>query len=410
MQEKPTKPIHVISLCFDRRYQFLSKWIITFGIIILAGILPVCLYSQFEPDVQPHFCRFEDGKKVFNIHINLKANITPNKKIVMEITPNYSDTSGNLLDAKTIKKMKLRCDLITQQIKIKPNNYCALSNIGNTNLTLLNEKVNTIDFDLTKGIEFEQDLVISLPFVIFADKKEKNTTKDFKLNVIEKPKPSDEKDISQVETDAEKEKGQVDEKTAKNKKDKAGGGGAGDKGGAADADSISTEPLEERLTECKALYNEVHALYNNREETSISPEQIQKYRTKLDNIKTRFDGLLLKFSDVPKAKPIIASFDRHYETALDIFNALNKYMAQNENSVLSEKEKQIAKGEKQNKVLQIILIILGAILLGIVLFVLMKFVMKKVKKGFEKKMKRKATLELNKQKFKVTQQQNKLKV
>jgi hypothetical protein len=398
-----------------------SKGILIFSVacLLAIGFFPVKLHSQFEPDSKVISESIEvsgliKGKKTITVQINLTATIIQNKKIKILIEPTYYYfESAELLDSKAIKNLKLKCDLNIPGIKATPSNYGKLSYQGDPLLPLPAGKGYSLDFELAKGEEFSQDLIFNFPFIIHADKKEKISNADFKLSVTETIKES--KNLTPEISGADKDVEVHDKKTVSEQKLNAGSGDktANEKGGGGEeeaTDSVSTVPLENLLKESKELYDEVYSINEIKEESEVTPEQIQKFKAKLDKLRGRIDGLYPNYVEVPEAEPLYKKFDVYEDYTNQVLAELNKFIDKNDNSVLSDKDNEIAQSKKQNKTLQIILIVLGTILLGIVLFVLMKFVMKKVKNNFEKKMKRKATLELNKQKFKVTQQKNKLRV
>jgi hypothetical protein len=391
---KPEKFIFLVSFCF---------------LFILPG-----LCGQFEPDSKIHTHNFKIKGKDFNILITLSSD-APSGKFKVSILPEFYDELMQPLDSKTTRKLGLLCELNTAKIIINPDDYCAFKSPGDSLLPLAAGKEFPLYFELNQEINFERDLKIEFPFIISANKKDRNeTTAELFFKFTKKP-------LTEKATESEKSsQEQETEKTVANLKTEKStitsgaveksSGGKSVAGLEADPDSISTEPLEKVVGQIKELDDEVYRTIDKREVIPVTSERINKFKNNLELIKGKYMLQYAKFSEVPKAEGLISEYEGLLENITNNLNDLEKYLAGNENNELIKKDTEIAHSEKKNKTLQIILIVLGTILLAIVLFVLMKVLMKRVKKSFEKKMKRKAALELNKQKFKVTQQKNKLKV
>jgi hypothetical protein len=400
----------VIYLRFLQPVKFI--FLVSFCILFL---LP-SLYSQgqFEGDSKIHTHKFKIKSKNYTIQITLSSD-TPSGKFKVNILPEFYDELMQPLDIKTLKKLGLLCELNTAKIIINPDDYCAFKSPGDSLLPLAAGKEFQLYFELNQEINFEKDLKIEFPFIISANKKDRSeTTAELNYKFTKKP-------LTEITTESEKSvQEQIAGKTASDLKTERGTGASGavekpsgGKGGAgpeANPDSISTEPLEKVVGKIRDLSEEVYMTFDKIEEIPVTSEKISKFKNRLESIKDNYNSLFQKYSEVPKAEELIKEYEGRLENITANLIDLEKNLSGNENKELDKKNQEIAHSEKKNKTLQIILIVLGAILMAIVLFVLIKYLMKKVRKSFEKKMKRKAALELNKQKFKVAQQKNKLKV
>lgn len=397
--------------------------------LLFIVALPFKGFSQFENDTinLKHRLSFFTGtffknENIIDCKLTIIGIAEKGSKINVTLSPVFFKESNKLSEF-DVNKYGLRFELTTEKINITPP-WCRL-NSSEKKIEI--SKTKTLEFEILKTSPINSDLVITLPFQVTQGK---GTEKQSVVGMLEMKlksgytPPEDDTQPEQTIAETSEQTTETDVQTTgapvvvkkparettkvmddNSKQSSPGSGG----GGGAPGDTVSVAPLQKLREDCKNLYNEAYNLSQVKDKKQINPAQVQSLKDNLLSLKNRFDMLYAtKYSEVPAAEPLDKIFQQYYSTANSILNGIVADINKPKDNTAADKEKedQIEEGQKKNKTLITILIIMGVIILALAVWMLVMFLMKKSKSNFQKKMQRKTEMELNRQKFQARQMQN----
>lgn len=393
--------------------------------------VPSKAYSQFENDtiILKRTLSFFTGtffknENIVDCKLTIIGSTEKGSKINVTLTPVFTKESYKLSEA-DVAKYGLRFELTPEKMVITPS-YCRL-NSSEKKISI--SKTKTLEFEILKTSPINSDLVMNLPFQLTQGKGTESQSMvgmlEMKLKSSYSAPVEEEQPVQMVVQKVEnqdetpeqqsgapvvvKKPGQQQPSQAKAETNKAPAKGSGGGGGAAPGDTVSVAPLEKLREECKNLYNQAYDLSQIKDKKQINQVQVQSLKDNLLSLKNRFDMLFAtKYSDVPAAESLDKIFQTYYSTANNLLNGIVAEINKPKDNSVADKQKedQIEEGQKKNKTLVTILIIMGVVILAMAVWLLVMFLMKKSKSNFQKKMQRKTEMELNRQKFQARQMQN----
>ncbi|MHC1774104.1 MAG: hypothetical protein AB9834_01705 [Lentimicrobium sp.] len=371
------------------------------GIVLLFLLFPDQLAAQFLESTI-HIKEAISEKKVEYIGQLKITGSLENNKIIIVFEPVYEERDIKSDKKKIIKDKKvagldLRFDLKLD--KIIPDGYInnPIKDIG------VYEEEKKVEYELsvnnpTKDLQFV--------FVYKLTKKDFKNTEEAKSKALILKCTNQSADQDSEVSSAEISKGQQEEK-------KKGGGGKDPKQKTTSVSdtTIGLGGMERLLADYRKLYANIYEKWSGSKDTiTYGKEDIDQYKDELRGCNERSDELILYYIHVPQAESYNKLFTAYKEYIGGLLTGLGTVLEQSDKLNSTKKENAISQERNKNKTLATLLIILGAILMAILIYFVLIKIQKKVKQNFQKKMKRKAELELNKQKFKVTRPENKLKL
>lgn len=374
-------------------------------------IAPMALMAQFKEGTVEIQERIQIENKIeINSRLEIRGRIEDNYTIRIDIVPVFTEHNTKKrkdirrpLRGDSIKEYNLRFDLVLD--KILPENYVINKN-GNKNLQV-SDKPIIIYFSLAENIQFNTDLHFNFTYEL-KTKKKANPKNNIWLKLLY--------DNTFGQTVQEGPTSAGSQPLSKTQRPGGGGGGAAGETKKAvpviSDTTIATGGMERLLEDYRILFAKAFELHRNKTKDSLpfNFNDITSLKDELKGFNTRYDNLILNYSHVPNADIYKKLFAAYKENSSLILIELANYLEQSDKSNANSNEKAIRGEQNKNKTLTTLLIILGAILMAIVVYFLLIKIQKNVKLNFQKKMKRKAQLELNKQKFQVTRPENKLKL
>jgi hypothetical protein len=370
-------------------------------LLILYCFFPLQLAAQFE-EASIHINEAISEKKVEYIGQLKITGSVENDKIRIVFEPGYEERDIKSDKKKTIKDKKvagleLRFELKLE--KILPEGY-------------INDPIKDIGvYEDEKKVEYELSVKnptkdLQLIFTYILTKKDYKNTEEAKRKALILKSTNPAVDQGSDVSSADVGKGQQEFKK--------GGGGGKDSKQKTTGVSDTTKGLggmERLLADYRKLYANTYEKWSRSKDSIIfNKEDIDQYKDELRGCNIRYDNLILNYIHIPEAESYNKLFVAYKENIGGLLVGLVTILEQSDKLNNAKEENTINKEKNKNKTLATLLIILGAILMAILIYFVLIKIQKKVKQNFQKKMKRKAELELNKQKFKVTRPENKLKL
>ncbi|MFH1119802.1 MAG: hypothetical protein V1775_08250 [Bacteroidota bacterium] len=394
-----------------RLFYLKSCKILTGMIILLIWFLsPLNLEAQFRQNsiVIKEIARKEKKIDLFPKEIIAYLKVIGrvdkgNDEIIIEFKPTFveHDLTNDKIDTlKADKVSKLELSFELSLISLTPENYI-LNPIKKINVF---DKAKNVNYKLivnnpSKNLEFEFSYRL-----VYKNYKSSVDEKTKKL-ILECTNPSENQDSGGV----------LPDNSVALPENMKGGGGAGSapkKTTGTVSDTVkAAELMPGLLDEYRKLYEKVYKKWiDSKDSLTYNAADIDLMKEDYSSANRKSENLNLNFSTVPDAKNFGKLYSAYKENIGGLLTELSTLLELSLNSKESKEDVAVSNEKGKTRLLTTLLIILGAILMAILVYFLIIKIQKKVKVNFQKKMKRKAELELNKQKFHVTRPENKLKL
>jgi len=357
---------------------------------------------------------FISDRKHLDVEIIITGSLYADNKVAINFRPIFRE-DAKVLNEKTLKKYKVSFELFTEQIIVEPfNTFIPAS--GDKRIENFFTPFDLVFHPKDPNASLSEFKFV-FPFHLVLNKKEKEwkATMAFKLHDqtitdigsqidTKEAKPVDRKDKQPVSGTKSTDPKLLTQETGQSASE--GGSGPGEEDdGRVKALRMQADKL---LVGSEELFNQIQLLREESQDKPPSKTVIMSFHDQLRDLRTRFDIQTgnVDFMLLPDHQAISALFNDYHGKAQGI---LNQLLVETEAGSDAEISK-IEKAEKHNKLLRTFLWILGFILFIMIAVIAMVYLQKKMKLNFQKKMQRKAKMELQKQKNQVLRPKNKVRI
>lgn len=351
-----------------------------------------------------HYIR---GRRTINTSVNLVTTVNNDRTITLQILPTFTE-KGEQLNPQTISSYQLGYQLLLDDISISPPNYYKPAKGSKRMMRITRSE--TIVFEPQLPIMVSRYVNFNLKLNLFQDdiKEVRNLTimvflpfvKEMVEEIKKEPVPVEPTEAPQiVKPEPEQTQQIAPQKKTTKPEDKP-------------VSSVSIDQLLEINNQIRQLHNQVDQYRFSTSANNRDVSVIQNYNIQTDQLKARFDNVYLTgtFADPTAANRINSVFSDYHSTTKGMLSEMLSGSKTDDRAAAHAKNETKKEGTGVSNLFKYIIIGLGLLLIIIATVMIVSLHHKKKSLKVQNKLMRKATMEMNKQKFQASKQSRKLKI